>query len=344
MTYDALLVLSFGGPETRDDVLPFLRNVLRGRNVPEERMLEVAEHYYHFGGHSPINQQNRDLIAALEKELEQHGPQLPVYWGNRNWSPYLVDTLQQMKEDGVKKALAYVTSAFSSYSGCRQYRENILAAQAQVGEGAPQVDKLRVFYNHPGFIGPMTENVQAALQKIPAEFRERAQVVYTAHSVPMSMAQGSRYVPQLEESCRLISSALQRTGDTLGYQSRSGPPSQPWLEPDILAYLRLVKESNSHPAVVICPLGFTSDHMEVMYDLDTEAQELAHELRLPMVRAATVGIHPRFITMIRELIMERMDPVAPRRALGAMGPSLDVCPVDCCPAPQRPGGAAVVSK
>ncbi len=339
MNYDALLVLSFGGPETREDVLPFLRNVLGGRNVPEERMLEVAEHYYHFDGRSPINQQNRELVAALEKELEQHGPQLPVYWGNRNWAPYLVDTLQQMKENGVKKALAYVTSAFSSYSGCRQYRENILAAQAKV-DGAPQVDKLRVFYNHPGFIGPMAENVQTALQKIPAEFRERTQVIYTAHSVPMSMAEGSRYVPQLEESCRLISSALKRTSDTLVYQSRSGPPGQPWLEPDILTYLRLVKESNSHPAVVVCPLGFTSDHMEVMYDLDTEARELAHELRLPMVRAATVGNHRRFITMIRELIMERMDPVAPRRALGGMGSALDVCPMDCCPAPQRPGAAA----
>jgi len=336
MNYDAVLVLSFGGPEAREDVMPFLQNVLRGRNVPEERMLEVAEHYYHFGGRSPINQQNRELIAALEKEMEHHGPQLPVYWGNRNWSPYLADTLQQMKDDGVEKALAYVTSAFSSYSGCRQYRENILAAQAQVGEGAPQIDKLRVFYNHPGFIGPMTENVQTALLKLPANVREQAQVIYTAHSIPTSMASGSRYVPQLEEACRLISGALSRTGDTLAYQSRSGPPTQPWLEPDILDYLRKVKESNSHPAVVICPVGFTSDHMEVMYDLDTEAQELCAELRLPMIRAATVGSHPRFITMIRELIMERMDPTAPRRALGNMGPSHDVCPLDCCPAPQRP--------
>jgi ferrochelatase len=336
MSYDALLVVSFGGPESREDVLPFLRNVLRGRNVPEERMLEVAEHYYHFGGRSPINQQNRELIAALERELEQHGPLLPIYWGNRNWAPYLADTLQQMKEDGVERALAYVTSAFSSYSGCRQYRENIAAAQAQVGEGAPQVDKLRVFYNHPGFIGPMAENVQTALHRLPASVRDRAQVIYTAHSIPVSMAQNSKYVTQLEESCRLISGALGRAGDTLMYQSRSGPPGQPWLEPDILDYLRKVKESNSHPAVVICPVGFTSDHMEVLYDLDTEAQELCNELRLPMVRAATVGHHPRFITMIRELIMERMDPTAPRRFLGNLGSSHDVCPVDCCPAPQRP--------
>jgi protoporphyrin/coproporphyrin ferrochelatase len=339
MNYDAVLVLSFGGPEAREDVMPFLQNVLRGRNVPQERMLEVAEHYYHFGGRSPINQQNRELIAALETELEQHGPQLPVYWGNRNWEPYLADTLRQMKDDGVTKALAYVTSAFSSYSGCRQYREDILAAQGKVGEGAPQVDKLRVFYNHPGFIGPLTENVQTALLKLPANVREQAQVIYTAHSIPTSMAQGSRYVPQLEEACRLISGALGRTGDTLAYQSRSGPPTQPWLEPDILDYLRTVKESNSHPAVVICPVGFTSDHMEVLYDLDVEAQELCAELRLPMIRAATVGSHPRFITMIRELINERMDPTAPRRALGNMGPSLDVCPVDCCPAPQRPATA-----
>ena len=335
MNYDALLVISFGGPEAREEVLPFLRNVLRGRNVPEERMLEVAEHYYHFGGRSPINDQNRALVAALEKEVEQHGPQLPVYWGNRNWAPYLADTLQQMKDDGVERALAYVTSAFSSYSGCRQYREDIAAAQSKIGEGAPQVDKLRVFFNHPGFIGTMAENVQTALQKIPAEVRGRTQVIYTAHSIPVSMAQDGRYVKQLEESCRLISSALQRTGDTLVYQSRSGPPGQPWLEPDILAYLRSAKETDSHPAVVICPVGFTSDHMEVLYDLDTEAQDLCSELRLPMVRAATVGTHPRFITMIRELMMERMDPTAPRRALGTMGPSHDVCPLDCCPAPQR---------
>ncbi len=339
MSYDALLVLSFGGPESREDVLPFLRNVLRGRNVPEDRMLEVAEHYYHFGGRSPINDQNRALIAALETELEQHGPQLPVYWGNRNWTPYLADTLQQMKDDGVKKALAYVTSAFSSYSGCRQYREDIIAARAKVGEGVPEIDKLRVFFNHPGFIAPMTEHVQTALHKLPASVRGQAQVIYTAHSIPTSMAQGSKYVTQLEESCRLISGALGRTGDTLAYQSRSGPPSQPWLEPDILDYLRKVKATGSHPAVVIAPVGFTSDHMEVLYDLDTEAADLCNELQFPMVRASTVGNHPRFITMIRELINERVDPTAPRRFLGNLGSGLDVCAVDCCPAPQRPATA-----
>src|SRR5579883_2715912 len=184
--YDALVVISFGGPEKREDVIPFLENVLRGRNVPRERMLEVAEHYYHFGGVSPINQQNRELIASLTELFAQEGPELPIYWGNRNWKPYLADTLRQMQADGVERALVYATSAFSSYSGCRQYRENIAQAQEQIGPGAPVCDKLRVFYNHPKFIEVMAERVRAALAEVPD-----APLVYTAHSIPMSMAQSS---------------------------------------------------------------------------------------------------------------------------------------------------------
>jgi protoporphyrin/coproporphyrin ferrochelatase len=336
MHYDALLVVSFGGPESNEEVIPFLENVLRGKNVPRERMLAVAEHYYHFGGHSPINEQNRQLIAALQAELARHGPRLPVYWGNRNWHPLLPDTLEKMKQDGIRRALAFMTSAFSSYSGCRQYRENVAQAQAQVGLGAPDVDKLRVFYNHPGFIDAMADRVRTALGALPENVRSDAIVIYTAHSIPLSMAQSSNYGKQLEEACRLVSQASGRTRDRLVFQSRSGPSTQPWLEPDILDFLREVKKDNLAPAAVIAPIGFISDHMEVLYDLDTEATQVCAELRLPMVRAGTVGTHPKFVTMIRELIAERMNGAGDRVALGALGASHDVCPEDCCPAPQRP--------
>src|SRR5215213_4629818 len=231
--YDALLIVSFGGPDGPDDVLPFLENVLRGRNVPRERMLEVAEHYYEFGGRSPINDQNRALIAALEKELATHGPHLPIYWGNRNWRPLLTDTLRQMSADGVRRALGFVTSAFSSYSSCRQYQENIAAAQAEVGPAAPQIDKLRAFFNHPGFIEPMIENSRAALEKIPADRTDSAELIFTAHSIPQAMATNCRYEEQLREASRLVAEGAGRNTWTLTYQSRSGPPQQPWLEPDV---------------------------------------------------------------------------------------------------------------
>jgi len=336
MHYEALLVVSFGGPESNEEVIPFLENVLRGKNVPRERMLAVAEHYYHFGGKSPINEQNRQLIYALQAELDRYGPKLRIYWGNRNWHPLLPDTLQQMKQDGIRRALAFMTSAFSSYSGCRQYRENVVQAQAQVGLGAPDVDKLRVFYNHPGFIHAMADRVRTALETLPDAARDRALVIYSAHSIPVSMAQTSNYGKQLEESCGLVSAVLGRKGDRLVFQSRSGPPTQPWLEPDILDFLRQVKRENLASGVVIAPIGFISDHMEVLYDLDTEAAQLCAELQLPMVRGGTVGTHPKFVSMIRELIVERMDKTGERVALGTMGASHDVCPVDCCPAPARP--------
>jgi protoporphyrin/coproporphyrin ferrochelatase len=335
MNYDAILVVSFGGPEGHDDVIPFLENVLRGRNVPRERMLAVAEHYYHFDGKSPINQQTRELIAAIKDELAQHGPKLPVYWGNRNWHPMLTDTLRQMKSDGVKRALAFVTSAYSSYSGCRQYRENISRVQAEVGEGAPQVDKLRVFFNHPGFLEATEDRLQEALATIPADARRNVQIVYVAHSIPMSMANTSDYVKQLEEVRRLASHAIGISNDVLVYQSRSGAPGQAWLEPDILDHLREVKQKELASAVVVAPISFISDHMEVLYDLDIEARQLCDELALPMARAKTVGVHPKFIAMIRELILERTEGVE-RRALGSLGARQDICAEDCCPAPQRP--------
>ena len=241
MNYDALLVVSFGGPESKEDVIPFLENVLRGKNVPRERMLAVAEHYYHFDGKSPINQQTRELIAALKDELEQHGPKLPVYWGNRNWHPMLADTLRQMKSEGVKRALAFATSAYSSYSGCRQYREDIIRAQSEVGADSPQIDKLRAFFNHPGFIDATEDRLRDALSQIPADAKQKVQIVYVAHSIPLSMANTSDYVRQLEEVRKLVSERVGIKNDVLVYQSRSGAPGQPWLEPDILDYLREVK-------------------------------------------------------------------------------------------------------
>jgi protoporphyrin/coproporphyrin ferrochelatase len=336
MSYDAILVVSFGGPEGHEDVMPFLENVLRGRNVPRERMLAVAEHYYHFDGRSPINQQTRELIAALEGELARRGPRLPVYWGNRNWHPLLGETLRQMREDGIQHALAFVTSAFSSYSGCRQYREDILRAQTEVGSGAPQVDKLRAFFNHPGFIAATEERLREALLELPEPVRNEIQVVYVAHSIPLSMANSCDYVAQLQEVRKLVSARLGISDDVLVYQSRSGAPGQPWLEPDILDHLRAVKETSSASAVVVAPISFISDHMEVLYDLDIEARQLCESLGLPMARAKTVGVHPEFVGAIRDLIVERVEPGTLRLALGSLGPRPDVCEENCCPAPQRP--------
>jgi len=333
MNYDAILVVSFGGPESREDVIPFLETVLRGRNVPRERLLTVAEHYYHFEGKSPINQQTRSLIAALEAELRRQGPHLPIYWGNRNWHPFLAETLRKMKDDGIRRALGFVTSAYSSYSGCRQYREDIARAQSEVGPGAPAVDKLRAFFNHPGFVEVATERVRDALREVPANVRDNAQVIYTAHSIPLAMANTSDYVKQLEEVRRLVSSGLDLKADALVYQSRSGSPGQPWLSPDILEYLRDIKARNSASAVVLVPISFISDHMEVLYDLDVEAKQLCDSLGLPMARAKTAGTHPKFVAMIRELILERVNPQSERRALGSLGPRSDVCEQNCCPAP-----------
>jgi len=333
MNYDAILVVSFGGPESREEVIPFLENVLRGRNVPRERMLAVAEHYYHFGGKSPINQQIRELIAALETELAEHGPKLPVYWGNRNWHPRLADTVKKMRQDGVRRALAFVTSAYSSYSGCRQYREDIARAQCEVGPDAPQIDKLRAFFNHPNFIEATEDRVRDAMQEIPADARQNVQIVYLAHSIPLAMAETSDYVRQLEDVRRILSARLGITNDALVYQSRSGAPGQPWLGPDIQDYLREVKARDLASAVVLAPIGFISDHMEVLYDLDVEARQVCDSLALPMVRAKTVGVHPKFIGMIRELILERMTPGVERRALGSLGARRDVCEEGCCPAP-----------
>jgi ferrochelatase len=317
-------VLSFGGPEKPDDVIPFLENVLRGRNVPRERMLAVAEHYYHFGGKSPINDQNRALIAGLEREMAGHGLKLPIYWGNRNWHPLLADTLRQMRADGVRRALAFVTSIFSSYSGCRQYLEDIERARVEV-EGAPEIHKLRKFYNHPLFIEAQSDEVRSVLGS------GNAQVIFTAHSVPLAMAETSDYQKQLLESCRLVAGEVGISDWRLVYQSRSGAPGQPWLEPDIAD---VVRQMDRGTEVVVVPIGFVSDHIEVIYDLDTEAQAIARERDVRLRRAPTVGVHPKFLQMIRELIEERFGLCQPR-AVGQYPPSHDLCRVDCCPAPAR---------
>jgi ferrochelatase len=336
--YDAVLLVSFGGPDGPDDVMPFLENVLRGRNVPRERMLEVAEHYHHFGGRSPINGQNLALLEALRKELADRGPALPVYWGNRNWHPLLTDTLREMADAGIRRVAAFVTSAYSSYSGCRQYRENIAAALAPLGDRAPQVDKLRVFFNHPGFVGPMAENLTQSLAAFPVDQRPSTPVLFTAHSIPVSMADACRYVAQLREASRLVAAAAGVTDWELVFQSRSGPPTQPWLEPDVCDRIRQLHAAGQD-RVVVAPIGFISDHMEVLYDLDTEAADLCQSLGMQFARVATVGTAPSFVAMVRDLIAERHEASPERLAVGILPASHDVCPLDCCPAPQRPAAA-----
>jgi protoporphyrin/coproporphyrin ferrochelatase len=315
--YDALLVVSFGGPEGMDDVIPFLENVLRGRSVPRERMLQVAHHYELFGGVSPINQQNRELIAALENELKKNGPRLPIYWGNRNWHPLLSDTIRRMESDGVRNALAFVTSAYSSYSSCRQYRQNIADAQSEVGPTAPRVEKLRAFYNHPLFIEANVDHIRDAWAQLmnPAS----AHLVFTAHSIPESMAANSDYATQLRYTGNLIAQALNIENWELVYQSRSGSPSQPWLGPDVCDHLKALRGADV-TEVVVAPTGFVSDHMEVVYDLDIEARRVAEELGMKLVRAKTAGTHPAFVRMIRELMLERINNIVPA----------SICAPDCC--------------
>lgn len=329
LPYDSVLLVSFGGPETRADVMPFLENVTRGKNVPPERLKEVSAHYNHFEGRSPLNEQNLALIAALELELRRAEIDLPVYWGNRNWHPFIAEALSQMRDDGKKRALAFFTSAYSSYSGCRQYRENIEEARKELGEGAPVVEKLRAFYNHPGFIEANVDRLLAALGTLPKERRECARVAFTGHSIPVAMAETCDYTEQLEETARLVAEGARHDRWQVAYQSRSGPSHVPWLGPDILEHLDALSQINVKD-VVVAPIGFLSDHMEVIWDLDHEARDYASDLGITMTRAATVGTHPAFVAMIRELIEERIGKVTERRALGKYGPSHDVCPPDCC--------------
>ncbi len=344
--YQSLLIVSFGGPEGEDDVMPFLENVLRGKNIPRERMLEVAEHYRHFGGVSPINEQNRDLIRALENRLSERGIDLPIYWGNRNWNPMLAETIDQMTREGITQSLAFFTSIYSCYSGCRQYRENIAAACQCVGESAPQIHKLRMCFNHPSFISAGASRVADELVRVPVEARVNVQLVFTAHSIPQTMADNCDYELQLRESSRLVVEALKQQGFgelkwDLVFQSRSGPPQQPWLGPDVCDFMDTVKQRGAEH-VVVMPIGFISDHMEVLYDLDTEAQQACDDLELKMYRAKTVGVHPQFIDMIVDLICERMKGNS-KLAIGNLPAWHDVCPENCCLPGARPGRPAETS-
>jgi ferrochelatase len=322
-SFDALLVVSFGGPEKREDVMPFLENVLRSRNVPRERMLEVAEHYYHFDGRSPINEQNRQLITALKQEFKNHGVKVPIYWGNRNWHPLLPETLKQMQADGIRRAAALTTSAFGSYSGCRQYREDIARAQQTAGVQDMVIEKLPNFWDRQEFIEAMTDRVRAAMAMLP----KAEQLIFTAHSIPMSMADFSPYVRQLKEASAAVAAWCGVGSWQLVYQSRSGPPSQPWLEPDVRDYLREQYVAGVR-SVILCPIGFISDHMEVLYDLDTEARALCDEIGMKMVRAGTAGSHPWLVSMVRDMVLN-----APTSAV------LSYCEPGCCPTPQRPAAA-----
>lgn len=318
--------------------MPFLENVLRGKGVPEERKLEVAHHYELFGGVSPINAQNRDLVEKISASLETKGIDLPVLLANRNTPPFIPDVLAECKEKGYQKLLTYVTSGFSCYSGCRQYRENLMAAQAEMGPDAPVFDKIRTFFNHPLFIEVLSDKVQEAVQLLPEQDRSAPHVVFTAHSIPMAMATTSPYVEQLSEAARLVAERLEISDWDLVYQSRSGPPSMPWLDPDICDHLDDLKAKGVR-SVVVSPLGFVSDHMEVLFDLDLEARDHAAEIGLNYVRASTPGNDPRMVEMIVELIRERLEDWPERRTIGRLPAKHDVCPENCCPAMKRPAQA-----
>jgi ferrochelatase len=335
MEYDAFLLVSFGGPEGPDDVMPFLENVTRGRGVPATRLAEVAEHYRHYGGVSPINAQNRALLAALGPAL----PGLPLYWGNRNWHPYLADTVAAMRDHGVRRALAFVTSAYGSYSACRQYLDDIDRARAEVGPGAPEIDKIRHFHDHPGFVMPHADAVTAALNTLPERSPARTRLVFTAHSIPTQMEatsgpEGGRYTAQLRETAALVAGAgAPELAWDLVWQSRSGPPQVPWLAPDVNDHLATLAAEGVRN-VVVSPIGFVSDHLEVLWDLDNEAAGTARKVGMAFARAATPGTDPRFVAMVTDLVAERVGPHNARHALGTV-PTWDVCPVGCC-APTRP--------
>ncbi|WP_036554005.1 ferrochelatase [Nocardioides insulae] len=346
--YDALLLLSFGGPEKPEDVVPFLENVTRGRGIPRERLEEVGQHYFLFGGRSPINDQNRAFLKALRADLAAHGIDLPVYWGNRNWDPYLSDTLRQMKADGVERVACFTTSAYASYSSCRQYRENLHDAVAELGgvQDAPRIDKLRNYFNHPGFVEPVVEATVTALADLPDAVRRDARLLFVTHSVPTAMNDasgpasegGGAYLAQhLDVASVVADRVAERTGADRAHElvfcSRSGAAHIPWLEPDVNDRLEELAAQGVQ-AVVLIPVGFVSDHMEVIYDLDTEALATCSRLGLEARRAATPGDELRFVGAVRELLLERAaaerGEAVTRPAIGRTGPLWDVCPADCC--------------
>ncbi|WP_063040347.1 ferrochelatase [Nocardia pseudovaccinii] len=347
---DALLLLSFGGPERPEDVMPFLENVTRGRGVPRERLEEVAQHYLHFGGVSPINALNRDIIAAVERELAGAGIELPVYFGNRNWDPMAEDTVARMAADGVRSALVFPTSAWGGYSGCLQYDEDIARARSAFGADAPELVKLRQYFDHPLLIEAFAAAIRAAVDALPAGRRDGARLVFTAHSIPVSAdisagppADGGRlYSRQVAEAARLCAAATGFTDFDVVWQSRSGPPQIPWLDPDIVDHLEDLS-GKGVDAVVVCPVGFVSDHLEVIWDLDNEAKEKAEELGMAFARAATPGTDPRFAQLVVELINEHLTGIPPRRLGDIPGYGCTVngapCAIDCCTPPRRHAAA-----
>ncbi|HEY2041142.1 MAG TPA: ferrochelatase [Jatrophihabitans sp.] len=341
---DAFLLLSFGGPQGPDEVMPFLRNVTAGRGIPDERLAEVAEHYLHYGGVSPITSQNEELLAAVRAEFDRRGITLPTYFGNRNWHPLLADTARSMVTDGIEHALVLTTSATGSYSGCRQYREDLARVTDELAGTAPRFSKLRHYFDHPGFITANVDGVRAAIAQLPDEDRDTARLVFTAHSVPVSMndtagPSGGLYLAQHQATARLVAAAVRGPGAEfdLVWQSRSGPPQVPWLAPDINDHLRTIAESGAS-AVVLAPTGFVSDHMEVVWDLDNEARDTAAELGLRFVRAATAGSHPAFVSGLVDLVEEQLIGRAPE-SLSQLGVCGVNCPSNCCPAPRRPAAA-----
>lgn len=340
--YDAFLLVSFGGPEGMDEVMPFLENVVRGQNVPRQRLEEVVRHYELFDGVSPLNAQNRALLAALADEFNAHDVRLPIYWGNRHWHPMLEEAVEQMAADGVRRALAFVTSPFGSPPSCRRYLDDIERARRSVGPNAPEIDKLRLFYNHPGFIESMRDRVIAAMKQATPKELAAARLLFTAHSIPIHMAEHSPYERQLREACKLVAQSVAASQNIgvdnfaaswrLAYQSRSGPPSQPWLEPSLSDAIRQLHADGASD-IILAPIGFLAENIEVLYDLDHEATAICDELGVGMIRAGVVGCHPRFVQMIRELVVERLDPNAPRLSLGEAGVWPDRCPADCCNLP-----------
>lgn len=351
-SYDAILLMGFGGPEGQEDVIPFLQNVTAGRGIPDERLEEVATHYRHFGGVSPINEQNRQLRAAIDAELQQRGLDFPVYWGNRNWAPYLEDTVTQAAEAGHVRLLAIATSAYSSYSSCRQYREDFARAIEDTGLSSTMaIDKVRQYFDHPGFVQPFIEGVGEALRDFEAQglAPEDIRVLFATHSIPMAdavrsgpqeleLGEGGGYAAQhlavgeyIMKQLRFELPSRDETGWELVYQSRSGPPSQPWLEPDVCDRIEQLP-TEGVKAVVIVPLGFLSDHMEVLWDLDEEAIEAAQEAGLQAVRTQTPGVHHDFVTGLVDLLQERMQATPPqhRTHLTDLGPWYDVCRPECC--------------
>ncbi|MFZ7087185.1 ferrochelatase [Curtobacterium sp. RRHDQ10] len=362
--YDAILLAGFGGPEGQDDVIPFLRNVTRGRGIPDERLEEVAHHYRHFGGVSPINAQNRALKAALEAELASRGIDLPVLWGNRNWAPYLEEAVQEAADAGHTKLIAIATSAYSSFSGCRQYREDFARVLESTGlQDTVAIDKVRQFFDHPGFVRPFVDGVRTAIAEAVVaneglDLGTELQVLFSTHSIPSSDAERSgpdfrgfdehgAYAAQHAAVAQVVldTAWAEFVATPLGapfagsalpswklvYQSRSGPPTQPWLEPDINDHLHELAGGPTR-AVVIVPLGFVSDHMEVMWDLDEEATETAGELGFWSTRTPTPGVDPAYVSGLVDLVLERRDatPVEQRPHLTDIGPWYDVCRPGCC--------------